>query len=300
MNLDAVEVFAHVVRAGSFSLAGRQLGMPKSTVSKRIAELEQQLGVSLLKRTTRKLHLTEAGSAYYETCARVLAELKGAETNIKNTQKKPHGLLRISVVVGMSPGHLDDMLSGFLREYEDIEVEIVLTERRVDLVADNIDVVIRVGKLENSSLRSKRLGTSISKLVASPAYLKKNSAPREPLELEQHSFLRCTALPERQEIIELRNGKQRIRVPVKGRYSSNHLTVVRHYAQKGEGIALLPVAITAQDLEGGQLVYVLPDWSTEGKSINLLYADQHFIPSKIQAFVQYATHYKWPAAWRSA
>ena len=289
VDLAAVAVFTRVVQVGSFSAAARELGMPKSTVSLRVAQLEARLGVGLLKRTTRKLHLTEAGRAYFDTCARTLAELEGAERSLTNTRNAPRGLLRIAAGTEAGTGMVGDLVASFMTAHPDVAVDLQLSSRRVDLVAEDVDVAFRAGKLADSTLKARRLAGSLLKLFASPAYLARRSAPRDPLELKQHACL-CLAAPRAAEfVLDLRKGSKRARVAVRPRFSSNQVGAVRHQALAGVGIAFLPVHLCSAEVSRRELVPVLPDWSSEGVPIHLVHPAQRFVSPVVRAFLDHVS-----------
>jgi DNA-binding transcriptional LysR family regulator len=297
MDLAAIGVFTRVVQVGSFSGAARELGMPKSTVSLRVAQLEARLGVGLLKRTTRRLHLTEAGRAYFDTCARTLAELEGAERSLTRAQDAPRGLLRISAGTEAGTGMVGDLVAGFLIAYPDVAIDLQLSSRRVDLVAEDVDVAFRAGKLDDSTLKARRLGGSLLKLFASPAYLARRSAPRHPLELKRHDCLCLTASRAAESVLDLRNGRERTRVVVRPRFSSNQVGAVRHQALAGGGIAFLPVHLCAAEVRRGELAPVLSDWRSEGVPIHLVHAAHRFVSPVVRAFLDHVGKSVGPDAW---
>lgn len=287
MELDSIGVFVHVVRAGSFAEAARRLGMPKSTVSLRVAELERRLAVSLLKRTTRRLHLTEAGGAYFAACEQALAQIEAADEVARSGQERPRGLLRISAAPGMGTGGIGDAIASFLREHAEISVDLQLTSRRVDLAAENVDLAIRAGRLEDSTLKARRLWSGVFRLYASPAYLQGRPAPQHPRDLKQHACLCFTTSAEKGQTFDLRCAGKRVRVAASGRFSSNQIDAVRHQALRGQGVAFLPEEACARELERGGLSAVLPEWSSAPVHVYLVYPDQRFLPAKVKAFVEH-------------
>src|SRR5580704_1292392 len=185
-DLNDIAVFVKVAQFESFSRAAHALGMPVSTVSRRVTALEVQLGATLLQRTTRKLSLTAQGRAYYNQCGEPLAQLYDAERVLTHTQRKPEGLLKISVPVILGQEPFYDFLSSFLKAYPRIQADLFVTNLFLDLIADNIDVAIRFGELRDSSIIAQRIGKSVRYIVASPEYLKDRVPPSKPEDLQDH------------------------------------------------------------------------------------------------------------------
>ena len=188
-DLNEMAIFVHVVEAGSFTGAAKNLGLPKSTVSRKITQLEERLGVRLIQRTTRSLRLTDTGSAYYNHCARILGEIEEANITVTQMQSTPTGTLRITAPVLFGSTVLSGLIADFMDEHPQVQIDLVLTDQRLDLVQDGIDVAFRVGQLEDSSLIGRHLGDARSILCASPEYVKKHGAPKHPSELQEHTLM---------------------------------------------------------------------------------------------------------------
>src|SRR6478735_7906910 len=187
MDLNEIAVFTTVVRTGSFTAAAKELGMPKSTVSRKVSDLEERLDARLLQRTTRKLSLTDAGRTYYDYGVRIVNEIEAAESAVGSLQDKPRGLLRVSV--GPNSQWLADIVADFMKRNPEVQMEVLSTGRNVDLVEERFDVAIRAGALADSSLVARKLGHVTWFLVATPGYLKKNRRPRTPEDLAEHGCL---------------------------------------------------------------------------------------------------------------
>src|SRR5215470_7164846 len=187
MDLNEIAVFTRVVQAGSFTAAARLLGMPKSTVSRKVAELEERLRARLLQRTTRKLSLTDAGRTYFDYGVRIVNELEAAEAAVGSLQEKPRGLLRVTA--GVNNTWLGEIVAEFLKRYPEVQLEMLCTGRSVDLVEERFDLGIRAGALADSSLVARSLGSATWFLVATPAYLKRRRRPRTPDDLKEHACL---------------------------------------------------------------------------------------------------------------
>src|SRR5688572_7199212 len=194
MDLNEISVFLKVVQAGSFTQAAAQLGIPNSTASARVSALERRLGVTLLQRTTRKLRLTEAGETYFRRAAQGLEQIVEAETEVSASQRAPQGMLRVTAPIDLGATCLAGLISAFREKYPAVSVELVFTDRFVDLVAEGVDVAVRAGKLRDSALIARKVGLAEWIPTASPAYLKKAGTPRHPRELTGHACLQFTPL----------------------------------------------------------------------------------------------------------
>jgi len=183
MDLNEILVFTKVVEAGSFIGASRALHMPKSTVSRKVSDLEERLGARLLQRTTRKLSLTDVGQAFYQHAARVVAEAEEAEHVVNRMQEVPRGLLRVTTLLNF--GYLGPNVASFLARYTEVQIEMVCADRVVELIQESVDLAVRAGPLADSALIARSLGVLRSYAVASPAFLEKNGTPTEPHDLER-------------------------------------------------------------------------------------------------------------------
>ena len=288
MLLDNIRVFVQVARAQSFTGAARQLGMPKSTVSTRIRALEEELRADLFKRTTRRMMLTETGRHYFESTARLLSEIDAASDAVRSTGSELTGRLRISAGVDAGIGIIGDIVADFARDHPSLDVDYVLRGDMVDLVAEQIDVAIRIGKLDDSTLKVRRLGMSFFKLLASPAYLKEHGTPQRPSEVASHRVLCFTPRMERDFAVDLQDGSKRARVVVRRRLASNQISAIRHQAVAGCGIAYIPIGACLSELDAGRLVPVLKGWSSGSTPIQIVFPHQRFVPLKVTTFVEFA------------
>jgi len=283
VNLEAIAVFVKVVQAGSFTQAAKLLNMPNSTVSAKVAALEKELGITLLQRTTRSLHLTEAGEVYFRRCLRALEELQAAENELAADRGAPKGVLRLTAPVELGRSVLPPVLDVLMKRHPAIEIDLVITNRLVDLVAENIDVAVRAGPLKNSGLIARRFALGQFGLWASPGYLKKHSAPRNPDELNDHQCLRFAPFTGRN--LQLSNGRERAQIALAGRITADDFETLRALAVLGWGIALLPSFLCAEEAKERKLVAVLPDWRGESVTISIVYPAQRFVSPKIRAFI---------------
>ena len=292
-DLNDIAVFVKVAQYGAFSRAARSLGMPVSTVSRKVTSLEEQLGVTLIQRTTRKLSLTAQGQAYYARCSEPLAHLLDAEQALTQTQRKPEGLLKISVPVIFGQEAFYEFVSSFLKAYPDIQIDLFVTNLFLDLVAENIDLGIRFGELKDSSIVAQRLGKSVRYLAAAPDYLKGRAPPSKPEDLKDHD---CVLLNGRNGEAEwhLVSGRKSIDIRVSGPVSSRDFDAVSAFTHRGHGIGLLPSTYCDEEFRKGDLIRLLPDWSSEEIFVHAVYPTRRFLPLRLQVFLAALKEWKSP------
>ncbi|RFB93710.1 LysR family transcriptional regulator [Rhizobium leguminosarum bv. trifolii] len=292
-DLNDIAVFVRVAQYGSFSRAARSLAMPVSTVSRKVTSLEEQLGVTLIQRTTRKLNLTAQGRAYYDRCSEPLAHLFDAEQALTERQRKPEGLLKISVPVIFGQEVFYEFVSAFLKAYPEIHVDLFVTNLFLDLIAENIDLGIRFGELQDSSIVAQRLGKSVRYLVAAPDYLKGRTLPSRPDDLKEHQ---CVLLNGRNGEGEwqLVSGGTLVRQQVSGPVSSRDFEAVSAFTYRGHGIGLLPSTYCDDKIRSGDLIRLLPDWSSEEIFVHAVYPTRRFMPARLQVFLDTLKAWKTP------
>jgi DNA-binding transcriptional LysR family regulator len=286
MDLNETAVFVKVVQAGSFSAAARQMDLPNSTVSTRVARLEKRLGVTLLQRTTRRLHLTEAGEMFYRHAAVGLDHMLEAEAAVAAVSGEARGLLRLTAPSDFGDEILVGLIDALLAEHPAIHLELTLTDRFVDLVAEGVDVAIRAGELEDSTLVARRVGVACWAAVASPGYLHAAPSLARPQDLQEHRCLQFTSLGREQWTLAGAGGE--VSVPMSGELVVNDMGVIRKEALAGRGIALLPTYVCRREIEDGRLVRVLPEWRAKADPVHLVYPRQRFVPPKLRAFMDVA------------
>ncbi len=292
-NLNDMILFARMADMGGISAAAKALEMPKSKVSRRMALLEEELGLRLFERSPRGIYLTEAGQVFYLHCQRVVEEAQNARASLNLLLDAPRGLIRISTSITLGQQILVPYLAEFMHRYPDINIELVLENRRVDLIAEGYDLAIRVGKLDDSSLISKRLNGDNMKLFASPFYFEHSQqqyqlgAPQTFSELKDHKMLMMLsnlssnsfALTHPQEGTKVLDLKSRVKV--------NDLTSLRQLAVDGLGIALLPGYMAKKSVEKGELLPVLEEWGTESQNYYLLYPSHRSMTPKLRVLIDY-------------
>jgi DNA-binding transcriptional LysR family regulator len=292
-DLNDIVVFVRVAQFESFSRAAHALGMPVSTVSRRVTALEERLGVTLLQRTTRKLSLTAQGRAYYNQCSEPLSQLFDAEQALARVQRKPEGLLRISAPVILGGETFYAFLSSFLKTYPRIQVDLFVTNLFLDLIAENIDVAIRFGELQDSSVIAQRIGKSVRYVVAAPSYLRGRLIPSRPEDLRQHQ---CVILQGRNNEAEwhLVSGKKSIRLRVSGPVAARDFQAVSAFTYRGHGVGLLPSTYCDAQIESGELVRLLHDWSSPEIFVHAVYPTRRFLPARLQVFLENLKAWKSP------
>ena len=282
-------VFVRAVEAESFSGAAQRLGLAKSVVSRRIGSLEGRLGTSLFRRTTRRLSLTETGQAYYERARRILADVVEAEEAARRLQSELRGTLKVAAPMSFGLIHLSPAVADFLVAHRQLEIELDLNDRRVDLVSEGYDLAIRICKLPDSSLIARRLAPCRHLVCASPAYLQERGEPRSPEELEGNRH-DCLVYSNRTISEEWRfrvGGQWRsIRVRAK-RLGVNNGDVLRDAAIAGLGLVALPTFIVSVAIRKGELKPVLRDFELDDLPIHAVWPPNRALSAKVRAFVDF-------------
>ncbi|MBV1789093.1 LysR family transcriptional regulator [Marinobacterium sp. D7] len=281
-----MQVFVESVRRGSFSAAGRQLDLSPSAVSKLLTRLEARLGVRLLNRTTRTLHLTEAGQAYFERCIEILSEIEEAEDVLTGYGQIPTGTLRINSTPGFAKHQLLPLMPEFQARYPQVTLEFQLTGQSVDLIGEGVDLAIRLGELKDTSLVGRKLGESQRLVCASPQYLESRGQPNKPSDLLQHDCLRLsTSDVFNQWQFSSAAGAEIIEVT--GHFVTDNVDALHEYALLGGGIARLSLFMVAQDIEAGRLVPLLNDYGIEKQLIHAVYPHRKHLPAKVRALLEF-------------
>ena len=294
MDLNEIFVLAKVVEAGSFIGASRALEMPKSTVSRKVAELEERLGARLLQRTTRKLSLTDVGQAFYQHAARVVAEAEEAELVVGRMQEVPRGLLRVTTPLNF--GYLGPVVASFLARYPEVQIEMVCADRVVDLIQEGFDVAVRAGPLADSALIARSLGVLRNYAVASPAFLEKNGTPKEPHDLELFDCVVFGAGVDRSSW-RLHRNRKTLTVKVRARFTVNDFDFLDEAARSGLGVAMLPVFRCIEPLRTKRLERVLPEWCSPEIPLHAVYPSTRHLSPKVKAFLDHLRERMMPPPW---
>lgn len=290
VDLNALALFVAVVECKSFSAAARRLGVPVSTVSRKVAELEHTLGVRLLERSTRKLRLTELGHAYYGHCRRGLEALEAGMSMINDRQTEVAGTLRLSVPPSLADVMVAPLVCAFQDAYPNVRVKVLVTERVVDLIEDEVDVALRVGALDDSRLVARPLLHYRHLLVASPEYAAEYGLPRHPDALQDHRLISFGGWGERV-TWRLLCGDERCVVKVESVLSINDHAGIEYAAKAGRGIAELPSIICSEALREGRLVEVLPQWRFSATTLSAVYSGHRNLPRVVALFKAFCVDY---------
>ena len=288
MNLEPNDLvlFARVVDEGSFSRAADRLGYPKSTVSRRVAALETQLGEQLLRRTTRKLTVTDFGRAVLEHAHHVVEDVAAAESLAQHRQVQPSGRLRVTMPNDMGNLVLAPMLAEFVLKYPAVTLEVDLSSRFVDLIAENFDVAVRMGELrDDATLAARRIASFTSGLYAAPSYVARRGVPAEPEALMEHDALRVLARTGDPQVWTLVRGEARWEGIPPGHATANSPELLMRMALGGAGIAMIHDSFAAPYLQRDELVQVLPDWSTPPVAASAVFPGRRLMPAHARAFV---------------
>jgi len=288
MNLEPNDLmlFARVVDAGSFSRAAERAGLPKSTVSRRVAMLEAQLGERLLLRTTRKLTVTDFGHSVLEHARQVAAEVEAASALAQQRQVQPSGRLRVSMPADFANGVLAQLLSAFVAQHPAISLELDLSPRRVDLIGENFDLAIRMGDLpDDASLAARRLAVFASGLYASPHYLERRGAPQEPEALMEHDALRILMRSGEPMRWLLSRGEASWEGTPPGRATANSPDLLIRMARDGAGIAAIEHHFAQPYVNSGELEPVLEEWSLPPVSAWAVFPGRRLMPARTRAFL---------------
>jgi len=279
-------VLVAVVERGSFRGAARALGMPKSSVSRRVAELEARLGVRLLQRTTRRVGLTDAGKVYFDRAAAAIAALEEAENAARDLSAEPKGTLRLTVPVNFGLLVLPQLVTGFIAAYPAVRVLVELSDRHVDLIEERFDLAIRAGHLPDSSLVAQRLSGTRMVVAASPAYLRGKKRPKVPQDLAEHDCLVFGAAEKA--VWTFVDGRRQIDVEVKGPLCANNFFLLREAAASGLGIARVPALLAEQPVADKRLVTLLDAFTPDEVPLHVVYPSARYLSPKVRAFVDFA------------
>lgn len=282
--LNHMSYFVEVVKAKSFRGAAESLGMPNSTLSRKIGELEKTIGLRLLHRTTRKIELTEAGHIYYERCRRIVDEARLAHEQLGTMLANPEGLLRISLPADFAIVILTPIICQFSERYPGISFDFDLTPRNVDLVSEPFDLAIRMGTQPDSGLIARKLGALPRYIYASPQYLGMKGEPVTPQDLSAHECL--IMRPEKTATWHLYQGQEKESIRTSGRFQMNSIGMMRRLANMGMGVAILPELIVAEDVKTGGLTRILSSFEAEAVTIYAL-TETRLLPAKVQVFIEF-------------
>lgn len=285
-QLREIELFVSVADLGSISKAAEHLEVSISAASRYLIALEERLGVQLVKRTTRRLYLTEAGLKFHHQCKTILDSLREAENMVTATSTKPTGTLRVTASLSFCLLHITPLLPEFNRQYPDIQVEVIVANRYYDIIENGVDIAIRTRQVEaDSNITIRRLAETRRMLAAAPAYIAQYGMPVLPPDLHRHKMLNY-ALAATPRELPLKRGNEKIVTKIRPLLESNDGQVLRHAALAGMGILVQPKYIVYDDLLAGTLVPVLDDWELPRLTINIAFQTRTHMPAKDRVFIE--------------
>lgn len=287
MDLNEVSVFIKVVQLGTFSGAAKALSMPNSTVSFKVSALEKRLGVTLIQRTTRKIHVTPLGQEYFNKCLQGLDIIQSADIEFLERHSEPRGQLRITAPAELGANLLSEIIPRYLAKFPKVSVDVILTDRRVDLLQEGIDLAIRAGDLKDSSLIAKKLGTVYFALFASPQYTNSHRPILTPADLKNHQLIDFTPMTTGE--WKLISKSSSAKIPSQRRILVNDLRIVKQFAIAGSGVALLPTFFCLEAVRAKMLTRVLPEWHTYKAPVHFVYPAQKFVLPKLSEFINLAS-----------
>ena len=298
-RLQAMHMFVRVVETGSFSKAAREFATTQPTVTKQVAATEARLKVRLLNRNTRGVSLTETGALYYEKCKSIVREAEEADNIARLRQSQAQGLLRVGTSVAFGRRVIVPLALDFMAQHPQVKVDLSFEDRYTDLVAQGIDVALRMGKLADSTLGARFLGTNPWVMVASAPYLEQHGTPKRPADLTAHNALVYSSV-QGDDVWRLAGPKgEPVTVQVTGRFRSNNLSAVLAAARSGLGIAALPRYVAGDSLVAGHVVEVLKDHALPEQEIHAVFPSPKLVSGKVQAFVAYLQGWFGPRWWEA-
>jgi len=286
-RFEELQTFVAVVEAGSFSAAAERLNLAKSAVSRRIGDLEGRLGAQLINRTTRRLSLTDAGHRFYERSARLLGDMEEAELAVASGQTELRGRIRMAAPLSFGVLHLAPALDEFLAAHPELELDLDLNDRQINLVEEGIDLTLRIGHLADSSLVARRLAPIHMALCASPAYLQRQGMPRTPQELGRHQGLVYGNIPESQQWTFVAPSGESITVRVPTRLRANNGDLLLQAAIDGLGVVATPTFLSYRAVAEGKLQVLLPDYQMPPATAYAVYPSRRHLPQRVRALIDF-------------
>lgn len=286
-RFDEMQCFIRVVESKGITAAAERMGVAKSVVSRRLQELENRLGVKLLQRTTRRIHLTDDGRRFYEQSRRIFEQLEEAEQSISSGQQHVHGLLRVAAPLSLTLRHLTPVFNAFLEQYPDVDLDLDVQDREINLIEEGVDLTIRVGQLHDSSLVARKLAPVPSVLCASPDYLERYGVPERPEQLAKHHGLSYGHISDQRQwtLFDAEGGAHYARPHIRMRI--NNGDVILQSVLAGFGVAVMPTFICYQELAQGLLQPILTDYTIETTSAYAIYPSRRHLPLRVRVFIDF-------------
>ena len=286
-RLEGMAALVSVAKAGGFSAASRETGVPLATLSRRVADLEAELGVPLLRRSTRQIALTETGQSYFQTCQRVLDEIRDAEENLKGEYRTPKGDLTLTAPIGFGRLHLQPVITEFLRAYPAINLRLILADRMVDFIEEPIDLALRIAELADSALIARTVGTIRMVVSASPEYLERCGTPTHPADLAQHDCVAWAGLGPLNTWWFQETSSDRT-FPIRTRFTTSSAESAIDAALNGLGLVQTTSYQAERGVRDGGLKILLKDFECPPTPVSLVHAGNRSVPLKLRAFLDFA------------
>ena len=288
IDLNQLRVFVAVAELGAMTKAAKALKMPVSRVSRTVARLEEALGATLITRTTRSLRVSEAGKRLHQASRPLMQQITEIEHEFHASEAVIAGLVRVTAPEDMGGAIIAPVLAELSAVHSALQIELICSDQRFDLVQDGIDVGIRIGKLQDSSLKSRRLGVTSMTCVAAPGYLKRAGTPRTPHDLDKHDCIQLAlGASDSPNLWTLSNGKQQISIRIAPKLRANHTGAAIAFALAERGILCVPAPMVVDSLQSGQLVRVLPNWSFSSRLVNLIFPNQRTIAPRVKTVISH-------------
>lgn len=282
----SMRIYVAVVDGGSFAAAADKLDISRAMVSKQIQKLEEHLGTRLMNRTTRRLSLTETGREFYERSTQIMGDVEEAEQIAGQMTRRPQGVLRMTIPLSYGQHRLAAIIGDYTQAYPQVQLDISLSDRKVDLIEDGLDLAIRIGAMPQSDLIARKIGGVRSIVCAAPAYLARHGAPQTPADLAQHACLGYTLTGTGADW-RLEGPAGPVIVPISGPIRADNGDIIRLAALSGAGILFQPHFIVGDDIEAGRLVRVLPDWQSAELGVYAVYPSRKHLSAKVRTFVDF-------------
>ncbi len=285
-QLENMQLFIKVAELGSITKTANTLNIAKSAVSRRLSELEASLGVTLIQRTTRRSHLTEAGSTYLSRCLYLIDEIKELNNQLTTEKQKLTGTLKVAVPLSFGMMHLIPAMDEFLQEHSQLKLDIHFSDRKVDIIEEGFDLAFRIGKLQDSSFKARKITEITHVIIASPDYLNKFGKPETIDELKKHKLLKYSDIPSAGFVLTDTNG-QRHNINMETHYSANNGDFLKFMSTAGHGITMIPRFIAWQEIKSGKLVPLLTDYQLAPMQAYALFPNSQYLPQKVRKLIDF-------------
>lgn len=289
ISLNDLNLFINVVQAGSLTKASENLSIPMATISRRLTQLEESIGEHLLNRSTRSVSLTTLGQMYFDQCVNPLTECMMAVKHLNNSHYQLSGTIKVTAPINLTHQWLANCIFSFMQQYPDIKIDLMVTNRIVDLTALSIDIAIRVGNLDDSNWVAKKLFLSKNILCASPKYLASNSLPLHPVDLKNHRLI-CSNHSNEWTLKNI-NTQELYVTDITSHFVVDDTQLMINAAKQDLGICFVPERFVESDIENGKLIRILPEWIGIPRPVYVMVRDRNYIPNRVKIFKEYIEQY---------